>query len=300
MVLAVVSVASVTRTISNTSDNLYTKVWNTKGNIWDCSDANIQLAIDDLISSNGGTVWVGSDTTINSPIMMRDHVTLDCQRNEMTLGDDISFIEISGCSYSTVKNVVVRTTTTHTAPIFELYVPVGNLDIDNAVSYNNIEHVKISNPSGTNKDYTGIYLFAGDSSVMHCNSFKNIIMWGGNKAIHLKAPSSDEGWSNYSVFEHIYADSFKTVIDFDCTTAFNYNIFDDIKSQSYSGSVDGVKNINGKQNHFYGCLIWDWYAASNPNHDWSIASGATDTCIMVHYLADIVDYGTGTEILMAD
>jgi len=54
------SVLSVTRTITDSSDTLDTYIRNSKGNYWSATAANIQLAIDDLNSTDGGKVWIPS------------------------------------------------------------------------------------------------------------------------------------------------------------------------------------------------------------------------------------------------
>ena len=46
------------RTITTSSDDIYTKIVNSKGNTWAATGANIQTAIWDLNSTNGGTVWL--------------------------------------------------------------------------------------------------------------------------------------------------------------------------------------------------------------------------------------------------
>ena len=81
--LGVASVASVTRTISNTQDTVYTLIRNTNGNVWDVSQANLQAAINDL-GSDGGTVWVGSDFSTSATTIVQDHVTVDLCGHEIT------------------------------------------------------------------------------------------------------------------------------------------------------------------------------------------------------------------------
>jgi len=75
IILAVAGVASVTRIISDSSDNSYTFIRNSNGNYWEPIDSNVQLAINDLTS--GGTVWLPSGTlTITSRIYLNSNVAL--------------------------------------------------------------------------------------------------------------------------------------------------------------------------------------------------------------------------------
>ena len=72
------------------SDNNFSDyIWNSNGNHWDATGSNIQQAIWDLNSTDGGMIWVGSDVDLSSPIRLRDNVILDFQKNQVTLIDDI-------------------------------------------------------------------------------------------------------------------------------------------------------------------------------------------------------------------
>ena len=102
-IMVTISAAAITRTITDTGDNSYTFIRNSKGNYWECTGANIQTAIDDL-GANGGTVWVGSAVTLNSPIKPKNYITIDFQGNFVTLGSDISFVNVTACRYAAVKN----------------------------------------------------------------------------------------------------------------------------------------------------------------------------------------------------
>jgi len=57
--VVIYSVISVNRTITDTGDDFTALIRNSKGNYWNTSDAgNIQLAINDLNTTNGGIVWL--------------------------------------------------------------------------------------------------------------------------------------------------------------------------------------------------------------------------------------------------
>ncbi|GAG27488.1 unnamed protein product, partial [marine sediment metagenome] len=78
------------------------KIRNTNGNWWEPVGENVQLAINDL--TNGGTVWVGSDVTISSPIKPKNSVYVDFLNNIVTLAADINFTYVERCSRASIKN----------------------------------------------------------------------------------------------------------------------------------------------------------------------------------------------------
>lgn len=72
---AVYLVGSVTRTISDSQDNKETFIRNSKGNYWEPTGANIQIAIDDL--GSGGMVFLPIGVLeISIPIYLNDNVRL--------------------------------------------------------------------------------------------------------------------------------------------------------------------------------------------------------------------------------
>jgi len=58
LILSSVGIWGVTRTITDTSDTIDTYIRNSNGKYWEATGANIQLAINDLNFSMGGTVWL--------------------------------------------------------------------------------------------------------------------------------------------------------------------------------------------------------------------------------------------------
>lgn len=74
--IAISSVFAV-RTITDTGDSFDTFIRNSKGNYWTATGANLRLALFDLNSTLGGTVWLPAKTiTITSDIRMTNHTTL--------------------------------------------------------------------------------------------------------------------------------------------------------------------------------------------------------------------------------
>jgi len=87
LILVGISVESLMRTITDTTDNVDTFIRNSNGKYWNATASNIQAAINDLemnvlYESRGaphGTVWLPGNMTIitSSTISIKPHVTLD-------------------------------------------------------------------------------------------------------------------------------------------------------------------------------------------------------------------------------
>lgn len=304
--LAAVTAVSVTRTITDSGDNFNTFIRNSKGHYWDCTGDNIQTAINDL-GTDGGSVVVGGPVTLTTAIKPKSYVQIDFQGNFVTLGGDISFVNVTACLYATVRNANVKLTEYHTASIIHLYIPPGGTWSDR-IRYNTFENINIlHHPSHwidgvgwREHNYTGIY-FELHSANMLYNTFSNIRMEGVKNGILLEN-NATSGYGNAMHFENIYIDGFVTMINFDISPSapwgFTMNVFDDVKGETTQYSIDGVKNINGQANHFYGCLVWDWYEATHPHYEWSITHGAFDTVISAHYMStNVLNNGINTIFL---
>lgn len=309
--LVAVSAASVTRTITDSTDNSYTFIRNSNGKYWEATGANLQIAVNDL-ATTGGTVWVGSDITLTSALKInKSYITVDFEDHQVTLGGDISFVNVSsgsttGACYNTIRNARVKITNGHTASIISLYIKPHGRWVDR-VRYNIFENINIINSYANNHAWTGIHLnidvgedSPADMANFLFNTFRDITMNSCKTGILLECDDTD-AWGNGNLFENIWIDDgFETgvyfKVDSGATNGFNQNLFNNIKLQTDTWSKDGFKNINGNGNHFDHCLVWDWYAAISPNHEWSISSGANKTYICAHYISEILDQGTGTNV----
>lgn len=287
-------VGSVTRTISDTQDNKDTLIRNSEGHYWEVNETNLQAAIDDLDDEPGGTVWVGGNLTLSSPLEPKSYIMLDFQNNVVTMENDVPFINVTACRFGAVKNVKVIVTEGHTSSVILLYNPPGATWPDR-VRYMTFENIHITNP-GIAHDYTGIKVDIRTSN-MAINTFRNIQMENCENGLHLKSPGPT-GWGNGFYFENIWVDGFETLVWFDgCGIAnkdFNHNVFQSVKGKASAWTKDGFKDINGQSNHFDQCGVSNWEAASSPNHDWSIASSAGTAYICPTYMHSVLDNGGGT------
>jgi len=308
------TVISVGQPISDSTGELGVFVRNTRGNYWECTGENVQTAIWDLNGTGGGTVYVDGGITLNSELRFGGpsgsvtNVIVDFQNNNVTLVGDISFVNMTSTIHCTVKNAIVLPTARHTESIIKLYLGPEALWGDK-VRYNTFENIRIGNTGGWNAgsgwadhNFTGIHLEIHGSNML-LNTFRDIQMAGVKTGIWLENQATS-GWGNGNYFENIWIDQFVTAIWFDvdpsATWGFNQNVFNNVKAQTADYSIDGVKDINHNGNHFDHCLIWDWYCARSPNHEWSVRSDASMTYICAHQISDIVDEGTETTIVMGD
>jgi len=280
LIITSYSVLSVTRTITDSSDTIETYIRNSNGKYWavdgTADDVQIQAAIDDIGSY--GSVWVGCNTTISSPLTLddNDHITLDFEEHQVTLDGDIEFINLSSTSCTTVENVKVLPTEYHTSPILVIYV--GNT----GSKYNTFSNIGIGHHDShwipgvgwAEHNFTGIKIhLAGTGSALR-NTFNGIEMSGVYNGILLyqEDTASGNSYGNGNYFEDVYIDLYVNCINFtiyDGTTFhFNQNVFNHVKSQTAKYSEYGIKNVSGNGNHFDHCLMWDWSYSDVPIYEW--------------------------------
>ncbi|MCD4740559.1 hypothetical protein K8R43_05235 [archaeon] len=303
-------VGSVTRTLSDTQDNKETFIRNSNGKYWEPTGENLQAAIDDI--GSWGTVWVGSDITLSSPIEFDGHdgVIIDFQNNEITLNGNTGFIELTATRFATVKNAKVTFgSVPYTGTVIKLYTPEAEGDRwADRCDFNHFENIYIRNPSpyAVDHDWTGIALESFSDSRILENSFKDIVMWGVGTGIRFHM--TNEGtYISGNYFENIYIDRFETMVEFDATESkpyncFNHNVFNHLKGQTSTYSRWGLKNIEGNGNHFDHLLTWDWTVAENPEYAIEVSDNSLRTYICAHYIGDewMADNGLKTTVSMGD
>ncbi len=305
LLATVVTVMSANRTITDSGDSAYTLIRNSKGNYWDPTGANLQAAINDL-GNTGGTVIVGSDIILSSTLKLGNYTIVDFENHKVTLNSDISFINLSGgVWYSGIKNVRITITNGQTKPIIVLYAP-PNGGWAYRLRFNLFENIQIYNPYQNNHEWTGIHLYLnigtdnpnGRASFLF-NTFRNIQMNSCKNGILLECDDCD-AYGNGNTFDTIWIDEYENgvyfKVDSDATNGYNQNVFNNVKLQTATWSKYAFREISHNGNHFDHCLAWDWYAATDPIHEWSIAAGAWKTRIYAHNIADILDLGSNTII----
>ncbi|MCK4634448.1 MAG: hypothetical protein KAT37_01100 [Candidatus Aenigmarchaeota archaeon] len=110
IIIAVPLALSITRTISDTHDDIDTFIVNSNGNIWEDNGSNIQAAINDLnpelpagYAGYGGThgyVWLPGNKTfiIDSTLTIERRVTLDMRGSTIVPSGDFDVIEMRKAS----------------------------------------------------------------------------------------------------------------------------------------------------------------------------------------------------------
>jgi hypothetical protein len=311
VLLSIYGVFAVTRTISDTQDTIETYIRNSNGNYWECTDANLQTAINDLSGSNGGSVWVGDSISISTTIVMKSNVQVDFQNNRVTLTANVPFVNFTDCRWAALRNAYVIPSTTHTTDIISFYVAPDAAWNDYA-RHNIVENVRIveSSPYTAQHNWTGIRLRMDGDSDISLNTFREISMYGCRNGIVLES-NHDGAYANGNNFEDNWIDRYINGIWFDDAYAdsFNDNVFNNVKFQTvgttldpYSGYTEpcyGIRNISGISNRFKDCLVWDWTSADDPQNTWWIGQDAEYTYIEEHstYKFDydyILDEGTST------
>jgi len=181
MLTLVFSSVFAVRTITDSSDTVYTMVTNSKGNSWTVTRANVQAAIDDLDTVGFGTVWVGGSLSMDgTPIYPHSNMTIDFQGNKVTFASGGEFINFTkyasyayGVRYATVRNANVYPTQGQTCGVITFYIPSGAASVTHTLRYNTVEDITIYGDSGE-KEYYGIYMDIRGTSSICGNVIRNI------------------------------------------------------------------------------------------------------------------------------
>jgi len=286
-----------------------TVISNSLGHWWAATGANVQLAINDI--GTYGTVWVGSDVTLTTGLLLdsNDGVIVDFQGNRVTLGADVSFINLTDTRNAQVRNANVYTYGSGAyqhEPIIHVILISGDGWFDH-IRGNLFENINIveSTTYSAQHNWTGIHIeMQSDSDIAFC-VFRNIRMYGCYGGINLSSAHSG-AWANGCVFQDIMIDRHVEAVTFfdPYGDSFNRNDFTNIKTQvvgpvpdpnaGYTEPIYGFKNISGVGNTFTNCLVWDWVYADDPQYTWWIGPEAEDTKIDSAVSEDFKDEGLYT------
>lgn len=210
ILLAVSSVVSISRTISDTHDDIDLFIRNSKGNYWAATGANIQEAIDDLgitappyhgYGGEHGYVWLPGNTTISisSTLDVDQFVTLDMQGCEIQPDGDFDAVMLhrgsqirNGCiDVSGVDNYDSATI------LFDFTEQIGIWDTPPV----------INNMRLTSKEMNGIGLYlntyGSSSGYISCLWAYNIVIENFEYGIFLDRSGSSTAYLNGNVFADI-------------------------------------------------------------------------------------------------
>lgn len=308
--------ALATRTITDTSDTIYTKIICSNGNVYDVTEANLLTAISSL-GTSGGTIQVGADITLTAPITtLRNYTTLDFQDHTVTLGNHGLINFTRGCKYNTVKNIIINIPNKAYNP--DVIVMSLGAYADDTIGwarrnyFNTFENIRMyvsgagAGAAGKCYNYTGIKLDVATStgaSSMWGNIFSNIIMSYPRRGIYI-LNRDNFNWVNGNTFKDFIIDEYYVAVAINSTGggATGNNLFEAIRMQSQSKSIYAFYLNSGDSNKFRDCVVHDWYAATGI-YQWYIGSGAIRTTIDTNWLLNktyIYDLGGYTTIHSTD
>lgn len=279
-------------------------VKNSNGKCWELTRANVQSAIDDLVSSPGyGSVWVGGAISMDgTPIYPKSNILVDFGMNKITFASDGEFINLTGgCRRATVQNAYIVPYAGTDEGIITVYAD-GDTAPD-AVRFNVVRNINIVGGS-SDKDFIGIELkCVDDQSILDCH-FEDIYMnWAGT-GIQLECTHAG-GFINGNIFDNVYIDYFETGINIKETLGLiEYNEFNGVRGQvvdsdTYSYWSQYGLNVSGTGNVFNDFLLWDWYMTRGDHGVYYIhvTSDADDTVLRLQYYdTNSLDEGDDTYI----
>ena len=305
VIIAVTSVASIPRIISNTGDNFDTFIRNSNGNYWSSTASNIQIAIDDL-NDNPGTVWLPGNTTftLSSGIIIGDGILLDLGGS--TIKPSSSFNIISMKNGSQIKNGAIdasEITFNHACILFDGHYQIDELGSSVLSQVENL-YLKSANQKGK-----GIYMVCDDKTAVEKIVFvtcRSIRTRDFEYAIHLECSGGSTSYDNFingNNFFDIIGKGDKYFIYLERDTSLNHvqsgvegNYFENCIFQAGT-ETECVLHIDGESNIF-DVYTWDWWKASG-SVSYDLTSDSQGCYLRVQGGADdLVDSGNDNTIFI--
>ena len=279
-------------------------ITNSNGRCWDITRANVQTAIDNLVSSPGyGKVYIGGNLSMDgTPIYPKTDILLDFGNNRVTFASDSEFINITdGCRRATIQNAYVDPYAGTDEGIITVYADTALAE--NSIRFNVVRNINIVGGS-SDKDFIGIELkCVDDQSILDCH-FEDIYMNWAGIGIQLECTHAG-GFINGNIFDNVYIDYFETGINIKETLGLiEYNEFNGVRGQvvdsdTYSYWSQYGLNVSGTGNVFNDFLLWDWYMTRGDHGVYYIhvTSDADDTVLRLQYYdTNSLDEGDDTYI----
>jgi parallel beta-helix repeat protein len=307
VLLVALSAESVTRTITDSTDNSYTLIRNSNGKYWDATGANLQAAINDL-GTTGGTVWCGDDITLASTLTLKSYTTLDFENHLVTLGANVTFLNMTGGNNGNIiRNVRISIPDHFVRDIITLYI--DSTAWVHSIEYNVFENIWMDNQIyERNHNYTGIHLYAQKGTVLEAiarNTFNKIVIEYPKYGILLEN-ADNSSFINTNNFNDIWIEGCVNGVEFrnsrNSIGGMGSNIFDNVKMQSTSYTEYGYI-IGSDNNHFLNAYVYDWYGATAGIKEVYILPGTSRAKIELNYLGDwnnILDLGSQSYIYSDD
>ena len=303
-----VNVMSVTRTITDTSDTIDTYIRNSNGNYWEVTEANLDLALDDV--GTNGWISIGDDMTKSTTIDMTGHDGVEIRGNNhvFTMTADVPLINFSAVLYSGITDFKVIPSTTHTDDIILFHISNGDSDTAwNKRVWNcyatNFEIVE-SSAYTAQHNWTGVHFWMNNDSSMENNYVTDFYMYGAGIGIHLEIDGTDlTADETYNAFMNLnsiyngYINRCVTGIWFDDDGAGRYAegesgglnswFIKGVTTQATASSIYGdnprmygLRNVTGSGN-IIEMLVYDWGVVDNPGFQYWIGKYSFDTKLTI-------------------
>jgi hypothetical protein len=272
VVIATITAVSVTRTITDSGDSIDTYVRNSNGKYWSMSEANIQVAINDLTYSGNyknGIVWIpGNKTiTINTGIVLKKYVTLDLQGSCFDVRsnvDGVTMAEGSLLRGGTIDTRNYAGTYTKAAVAFNP-ATVGH---DYWVGGTRVQNMFLM---GSLNEGSGIqYQLAVTGDIAFGTTCSDIYIWQFKYGILINVTGGNEvsvTYANGNMFSNIHMIYPQYAMYINRNTAISYdmccsdgNQFDNIQIQTGT-DTERIVYAEGRYNIFDNIFVWDWSAA---------------------------------------
>ncbi|MCD4740560.1 hypothetical protein K8R43_05240 [archaeon] len=275
VVVALYFVGSVTRTISDTQDNMETYVRNSNGNYFEATEAGIQAALDDIDKPKtgegyqGGIVWVPGKKSINiyNGIRMANYSTLNLQGSVLMVREDVDVVTMAYGSHlrnGRIHMYYAPSPFTKSAILFDgepIFWSQATVQDMRLVSYDQ-EGIGIHYRADSNGEIIAFTL---------CN---NIETHGFEYGLLLNCSggtSSKISYINGNIFTNFVSiyDKYSVYLDRNTAEGYNYatvdgNTFNNFQVQPGAPTESCIRAI-GRYNQFSNIFLWDWHAAGGAN-----------------------------------
>ena len=271
-----VNVMSVTRTITDTSDTKETYIHESKGNYWQATRANIQVAIDDCGNASGSWVKLGTaNYTVTGNINVWYNVTLDLAGStiyasnnntvftvhplgKLTSSTNEGIIDVTGVGEYNTSIIVI-------APyVNTVGTPKSRQSVISAYKRTSVQHVSIISNA---QQGIGLYLHVdANNENIGTMIFDDIYMQNLYRGIYLHNDDA-AGFINANYFSHIFI--YKVIYAIyleEVQNEISGNMFTDINIQPTASTTEyhAITMVgNCKFNMFTNLVIWDWVGSGD-------------------------------------
>jgi len=303
LMISIAQVLSVTRTISNTQDTVTTFITNSNGKYWDASNSNIQSAVWDLNSTNGGWIQIPTGAIlITKTIQLIDHLWIKGYGNATVLQLDDNantsiFTNVDKTSGNTDIKISDMTLDGNgeTCGIYPASAPTTRA---NTIYFKCVDRVTIQNCHITKSPAASIFWwFVNDSKVRDCElSYSGIQFEGTGQNNHIPKGVFTEGCVNM-IFDNLhihdcFAAGFSPEAHFGGGTLNSSNWI--LSNSIIHNCHDGIYLERTENGMISNCVIYD------NNKDEAYADEYPDGVTIGRYVTNItisncITYGNGND-----